>query len=184
LAKKILYLIAGAVGIILGIMALFDGTIAILLSGIMFLIYGAGDLVQWIGGRKSGTSSIWQLLGAILSFVLGGCMLLGNLSAQTFSAAILVLFFAIWLMTSGVFEILGAVMYRKAMTSEDLGVQAPGSKTAIVSGGIMIGVGLLVLISPNFAAFTVHIWIAVGLMISGVRLIASARSVGELEEAN
>ncbi len=184
MAKKILYLIAGAVGILLGIMALIDTELAVILCGIMFAVYGFGDLLRWISGRKSGISTIWELLGAILSFVLSGFVLAGNMATREFSGVILVLFFSIWLMTSGVFEILGAVMYRRAMTSEDLGVQAPGSRTTIVSGGIMIGVGILTLIIPKFAVFTVHIWIAVGLILSGARLIAEARSVGELEEAN
>lgn len=179
--KKILYLLAGAVVIILGVLAVFYEEIALVICSVMFFIYGFADLTKWIAGRETGTSSIWTLLGALLSFALGACNLLGNVSSIEFSVSLVVVLLSLWLISSGVFEILGAIMYRRAMTSADLGVCAPGSKTAIVSGAIMIVVGLLALIIPEFALFTVHLWISAGMFIAGARLIGAARAVGELE---
>ena len=180
--KKILYLIAGVGVIILGILALLIGEFSLLMCGVMLLIYGVADLVKWRSGLKNGTASIWTLLGSLISFALGICILIGNVSTAQFTTTVMVVFFSLWLMVSGVFEILGAIMYRKAMTSADLGVMAPGSKTSIVSGIIMIGVGLLALIIPLVAVFTMHIWVSVGLILAGVRLITEARAAGELEE--
>ena len=70
------------------------------------------------------------------------------------------------------------------MTTADLGVQAPGSAAAMVMGTVMIAVGILGLIFPMFAGFTVRIWIVCELIVSGVRLIWMARTAGELEESN
>ena len=179
--KKILYLIGGVAVIVLGVLSLFDRNLTMLLCGIMFVVYGAGDLLRWIEGRKTGTSSFWMLFGAAISFVFGACIFIGNTHVIELSGVVVVVIFSLWLMASGVFEILGAIMYRKAMTSADLGVQAPGSVTSMVSGGIMIAVGLLSVIIPMFAMVTAHIWISVGLIIAGVRLIAEARTSGELE---
>ena len=179
--KKILYLAAGAVVILLGILAVIDENIVLLLCSVMFFIYGFSDLMRWAEGRKSGTASIWTLLGALFSFGLGAFNLIGNIGSIQFSVSLIAILLSLWLMISGVFEILGAIMYRRAMRSVDLGVQAPGSMTSIVAGGIMIGVGLLALLVPEAAIFTVHFWVAVGLFIVGARLIAMARAAGELE---
>ncbi len=179
--KKILYLMAGIVAIILGVLAFFDADLALLLCSIVLFFYGGSDLMRWFEGRKSGTSSLWTLFGAIMSLVLGLGILISN-SAMEISTGMLLLVFALWLIAMGVFEILGAIMYRKAMTSTELGVQAPGSVTSIVAGGIMILVGLLSLIVPVFAVITGHIWIVAGLILTGVRMISMARSSGELEE--
>ena len=180
--KKILYLAAGAAIIILGILTVIDEEMTLLLCSIMFFVYGFADLMRWKEGRKIGTSSRWTLFGALFSLVLGACILIGDISAIQFSVSFMVVIFSMWLMISGVFEILGVIMYRRAMTSADLGIQAPGSMTAMISGGIMIGVGLLALIVPAFALFAVHLWISAGLIIVGARLIAEARTAGELEE--
>ncbi len=179
--KKYLYLLAGIIVIIFGILTIFDVDLALLLCGIMLLVYGFSDLLQWIERRRSGTASLWTLFGAILSFILGICILVGNASSIEFSASVIIIIFSLWLIVIGGFEILGAIMYRKAMTSADLGVQAPGSVTSIVSGCIMIVVGLLALIIPIFAIITARIWITIGLILTGVRLITQARSIGELE---
>ncbi len=182
--KKILYLIAGVGVIILGILTIFDADLALLLCSIMLFVYGFSDFTRWLEGRKSGTSSLWTLLGALLSFILGGCILIGNTDSVEMSASLLIIIFSVWLMASGVFEILGAIMYRKAMTSADLGVQAPGSRTTIVAGSIMILVGLLALLVPMFAIVTSRIWITIGLILAGLRLITQARATGELEDNN
>ena len=184
MGKKILYLVAGVVVITLGVLTIFDLDLVLLSCGIMLFVYGFSYLMQWIAGRRSGTSSLWTLFCAALSFILGCGIFIGSVSSLTFSTAVITAIFALWLIAVGVFEILGAIMYRKAMTSADLGVYAPGSKTSIISGGIMILVGLLALLIPIFAMVTAHIWIVMGLILTGVRLITQARTAGELEEIN
>ncbi len=181
--KKILYLIGGAVCIALGVLTIFYIDLALLLCCVALFVYGFSDLMRWHERRKTGTASLWTLLSGSLSIIFGLCILIGN-NFLEFATSQLILFFSLWLIAAGVFEILGAVMYRKAMTSADLGVQAPGSVTSLIAGGIMILVGLLALFVPMFAIVTAHIWIVMGLILTGVHLIAMARSVGELEGNN
>ncbi len=178
--KKIMYLATGTISIILGILTIFYPDLALLLCSFALFIYGFSDLMRWLERRKSGTASLWTLLAAGLSLLLGICILIGSESLE-FAASQIVLFFSLWLIASGAFEILGAVMYRRAMTSADLGVMAPGSRTAIAAGILMILVGLLSLLIPVFAEVTIHIWIVMGLILAGIHLIMTARSVGELE---
>ncbi len=178
--KKTLYMIGGIISIILGILTLLYADIAIFLCGGVLLVYGISGLMKWFDGRKSGTSNMWILLGAFLSIIFSICIFISNTSME-FAAAHLLVLFSIWLILVGGFEVLGAIMYRKAMTSADLGTMAPGSTTSLISGGIMIFVGLLGLFVPMIAIITAHIWITVGLLFTGIRLIMMARSAGELE---
>ncbi len=180
--KKILYMVGGIISIALGILTILYTDLTIFLCGAVLLVYGISAFMKWFEGRRSGTSSLWTLLGASLSTILSLCILIGNRFLE-FAAAQLVLLFSVWLIIAGGFEILGAIMYRKAMTSADLGVQAPGSITSLVSGGIMVLVGLLALFIPMIAIVTAHLWITIGLIFTGIRLIMMARSAGELEES-
>ena len=75
-------------------------------------------------------------------------------------------------------------MYRKAMTTADLGVQAPGSVSAMVLGIAMAAVGILGLINPVVAVITAGIWIVAALILSGIRMIWIARSAGVLGESS
>ncbi len=178
--KKLLYMFGGVVSIILGILTIFYEELALFLCSAVLLVYGISGMMKWLEGRKSGTSSLWTFLGAALSIIFSICILIGN-NTMEFAAAQLVLLFSLWLIVIGGFEVLGAIMYRKAMTSADLGVQAPGSLTSLISGGIMIIIGILALFIPMFAILTAHIWITMGLILTGIRLFMMARSAGELE---
>ncbi len=178
--KKILYMAGGIISVILGILAIFHAELALYLFSAVLMVYGISGLMKWFEGRKSGTSSIWTLLGASLSIMLSICLLIGN-NFTDFAATQIVLLFSLWLIIIGGFEILGAIMYRKAMTSVDLGVQAPGSVTSLILGSVMTIVGFLALFVPMIAIVTAHIWITTGLIFTGIRLIMMARSSGELE---
>ncbi len=179
--KKILYMAGGIGCIILGILTFFYPDLSLLLCGVVLIVYGITALMRWSDGRKSGTSSFWTLLAAALSLIFGICIFLSN-SSLLFATTNVILLFFLWLIAAGAFEILGAIMYRKAMTSAELGVQAPGSKSSLIAGGIMIVVGLLAILVPMFAVVAAYFWVVAGLVLTGVRMIMMARSAGELEE--
>ncbi len=181
--KKVLFIILGVAAIILGILCFFEPMLAALLCGIGLAIYGIGSLAHWFELRKAGASSVWGLLGAIISIALGGFILFGN-QIGLFATTILLLVVSLWLMAEGVFEIISAVMYRKAMTTVDFGVQAPGSMVSMVLGIFMICFGFIGLIFPVVAEVSLWIWIVLELIISGVRLLMQARAAGLLEESN
>ena len=179
--KKVLYLLLGIAAIILGILCIIRPELTALLCGIGLFIYGIGEIFHWRERRKAGAASIWALLGAVIPFAFGLLILLGTQTGE-FAALFLLLCVSIWLMAQGVMEIIGAVMYRKAMTSVDLGVQAPGSIASFVLGIVMTACGVLGVISPAFAEITVWLWIVLELFITGVRLIRMYGSTGVLDE--
>ena len=181
--KKILYICIGAVSIVLGILCIFNRELAIMLSGIGLILYGLGSFFHWKERRKAGAASIWAGAGTFVAFAFGVFVLIGS---RLGNAAIqfLLISLSIWLIAEGVLEILGAVMYRKAMTTADLGVQAPGSVSAMVLGIAMAAVGILGLIYPVVAVITAGIWIVAALILSGIRMIWIARSAGVLGESS
>jgi uncharacterized membrane protein HdeD (DUF308 family) len=183
MGKKVLYLILGAALIAMAVLSLTVDGAAYLFCGIGLLLFGAGKMVNWGMRRKSGTASLWELILGIIAFSGGVLMLFGN-QIGDFALINLLIILSIYLMVIGVFEILGAIMYRKAMTTADLGVQAPGSVSSMVIGVIMIVVGVLGIIFPIFASVVVGLMMVGGMLVMGIKLIWMARSAGVLEASD
>ncbi len=181
--KKTLVVVIGAASILLGIFCIFDRKAAAILCGIGLILYGAGSLFHWRERKKAGAAGNWAMAVMIVSIMFGVFILIGS-RFEMFAGRVLLISLSIWLAAEGILEILGAIMYRKAMTTADLGVQAPGSLSSMILGAIMIGVGILGIIFPVIAEFFVWIWIVCELILTGIRLIWSARSAGILEESN
>lgn len=181
--KRILYICIGAVAILLGIICIFDRKLPFVLCGAGLLLYAAGELFHWRERRKAGAAGVWAMAGMIVAAGFGVFILVGS-RFEEFALHFLLVSLSIWLIAEGALEILGAIMYRKAMTSVDLGVQAPGSVSSMVLGTIMAVVGVLGLIFPVFAEYAVGIWIVTELILSGVRMIWMARTAGTLEESS
>ena len=180
--KKILFIILGAAAIVLGICSAFDRRLAVILAGIGLFLYGVSGLFRWLERRKAGAAGGWALLGACVAIAFGIFILAGGKIGNS-AARFILISLSIWLMAEGVLEFLGAIMYRKAMTTADLGVQAPGSAASMVLGVVMVAVGIFGLIFPLFAEYAAWIWIVAELIVTGIRLICLARSAGELAEA-
>ncbi len=181
--KRILYLLLGVAAILLGIVCIFDRKLPVILCGIGLILYGAGGFFHWGERRKAGAAGIWVLIGMLVAIGFGILILIGN-QAGEHAARFLLVSLSIWLMAEGVLEFLGAIMYRKAMTTADLGVQAPGSVSSMVLGVAMVAVGILALIFPVFAEYAAWIWIVGALILSGIRLIWFSRAAGVLEESD
>lgn len=183
LFKKVLFNIIGSVSVILGVYCIFDRKMAIVLCGIGLLLYGLGSFMRWGERKKAGAAGRWALSAAIVSITFGVFILIGS-RLGLFAERILLISISVWLIAEGILEILGAVMYRKAMTTEDLGVIAPGSVSSIVLGGVMAALGVLGLIFPIVAQFFVWIWIVCVMILSGIRMIWTSRAAGFLGESN
>ena len=177
--KKILLFLCGIILIIFGIQVLLNWSMRIYFCGIALIIYGGGSLVMWFDHKKSGTASRWSFWIAVASIISGIAIFVGG-SLDLVTVGFVMLIFGIWLIVSGVLEIIGAVIYRKAMTTIELGVQAPGSMMSIIFGGIMIGVGVLVVLMPVFALLVTTIILAVAMIVGGVRMILGAFSTGSI----
>lgn len=180
--KKILFVILGAASIVLGIICIFNDQLPYILCGIGLILYACVEFFNWRERRKAGAAGVWALLGMLVTIAFGTAIIIGSKFGD-FALRFVLILFSIWLIAEGGLEITGAVMYRKAMTSVDLGVQAPGALSSLVLGIIMAAVGVLGLIFPVFAETAVLILIVVELILSGVRLIWMARTAGDLEES-
>lgn len=183
LNKRILYLCIGVIAIVLGIICIFDRQLPVILCGVGLILYSAGEFLHWRERKKAGAAGVWALAGMFVAAAFGIFMLIGS-ALEDFALHFLLISLSVWLIAEGALEILGAVMYRKAMTSVDLGVQAPGSVSSMVLGTVMAVVGVLGLIFPAFAEYAVGIWIVAELIVSGVRMIWMARTAGVLEESS
>ena len=181
--KKILYAVIGLISIVLGIVCIFDDRMTVILCGIALLLYGAGSLLHWRERHKAGAAGNWALLAGVVAVAFGVSILIGS-RLEIFAERFLTLSLSIWLIAEAVMEILGAIMYRKAMTTIDLGVWAPGSVSSIVLGIVMAVVGVLGLIFPVVAEYLIWIWIVCVLILTGIRLIWEARSAGILEASS
>ena len=181
--KKILFTIIGVICIVLGILCIFFDELPVFLCGVGLVLYGIVQFFHWRERKKVGAAGFWAFLGMALALAVGVIILIES-RPGSFALRFLLIMLSIWLIAEGGLEILGAIMYRKAMTSADLGVQAPGSAASMVLGSIMVIVGILGLVFPLFAEVAVLILIVAELILSGVRMIWLARTAGDLEESD
>ncbi len=173
----------GAFMIFIGILTLTVHDLTLVLCGIGVLLYGVGSIVNWISMRRCGAAGIFGLIVACLSVVFGIFIFIGD-NLGEFALRYVILVFSIYLMGSGVLDVIGAVMYRKAMTSVDLGVQAPGSIPSMVGGAVMVAIGVLAILFPIFGLFVGGLVIVVGMFVIGARFIWMARTVDVLEASD
>ena len=177
--RKLLLCVIGIVMIGLGILGLLDVEYMIWVSGIGVAFYGLGGLINYLERRKLGLAKGITLANSITAMSAGAAIIIGG-QLGFFAARIIILILALWLIAAGILEIIGAVMFRRAMTSADLGVQAPGSIASLVLGIVMIVAGGVAILHPIFAIMTAGIVIAIALIVSGVRMIVSSVYSGVL----
>ena len=178
-AKKIAQLVLGLVLVGLGVLAIIQGWMLLLLLSLAVIIYGVGALLTWFSRRKTGTRSGWSLAIALSSIGAGIGLLLGNTLGEV-AIGIVLIILSIWLMAAGVLEVIGAIMYRKAMTTSELGVQAPGSVQSLVLGIAMIVAGLLCLFAPLVIIGIASIFFVIAMFVAGARLIVASFSADAL----
>lgn len=178
-AKKLAQLILGLVLIGLGVLSILVDNLLLLLISLSVIIYGIGTLLTWLSRRKTGTGSGWSLAIALSSIGAGIGLLLGSTFGE-FALGIVLIILAIWLMAAGVLEVIGAIMYRKAMTTADLGVQAPGSMQSLVFGVAMVVAGLLCLIAPVVIVGLAFVFFVIAMFVAGARLVVASFSADAL----
>lgn len=178
-AKKIAQLVLGLVLVGLGVLAIIQDWMLLLLLSLAVIIYGVGALLTWFSRRKTGTRSGWSLAIALSSIGAGIGLLLGNTLGEV-AIGIVLIILSIWLMAAGVLEVIGAIMYRKAMTTSELGVQAPGSIQSLVLGIAMIVAGLLCLFAPLVIIGIASIFFVIAMFVAGARLIVASFSADAL----
>ncbi|MBQ1548603.1 MAG: hypothetical protein IIZ61_09445 [Lachnospiraceae bacterium] len=173
LKKRTLLWIIGLLLCFLGILSAFFEELMIAMSGLGVFGYGVGMLVNWTGRRKTGTGGNLLLAGSIVGMACGVLILVGG-QFSVFAGTIVLFVLAAWFIAVGILEIIAAVIYRKAMTSIELGVMAPGSISSFVTGIIMVSAGAIFAFNPFFADILIRIMVCLLTVLIGVRLILSA----------
>ena len=165
-------MVFGIVLCVLGVSLFIRTEVLFFLCGAGIIAYGVGRMIEWVRRRKTGTSERWALISGIAAVAVGIAAFVGG-NLGVLAVYIVVLIISIWISVAGVIEILGAIMYRKAMTTIELGTRAPGSFASIVLGVGMTGIGVLGIIEPTFAVYAVGIMLAIGLIVRGLKYILS-----------
>lgn len=170
--SKIALVVIGAVMVLIGIGTFISPANLPLASGIGVILYGIGAILNWREKRKVGFAKKTSLASAIITIFVG-IGILASKDTEIVAVNLIVFILALWLIVTGVLEIIGAVIFIKAMTTADLGVQAPGATTSIILGAFLIVAGVVSIFRPLLAAITGGILISIILVLTGIRMIVS-----------
>ena len=176
---RIALMAIGLIMVIIGVGTFISPNNLPLAGGVGVILYGIGAILNWREKRKSGFAKKTTLASAIIAMLVGLGILVGGQSG-IMALSFMMIVLALWLIVAGVLEIIGAVIFRKAMTTADLGVQAPGSISSMVLGIVLILAGLFSFAEPLSAAITAGILISIMLIITGIRIIVSGIYAGIL----
>lgn len=163
-STKWFMLLSGIPIVILGVTMLFTplkNLIALaIFIGISMLISGISEIFAFCGEEKYFRSS-WMLIGGILTTLFGIWTIFGRGSAVL--AAIMPFVFAVWVMSSGVTRIAGAISFRS---------QGYGQWGLILAFGIIgTALGFMLLFSPLLSSIIVAYAIAAMLIVHGLNNI-------------
>lgn len=152
----------GVLAMLFGIMAilwpLMAFTVLAIFFGAYFLVDGVFALVAAFLGR--GSEPWWALLlEGLVGIIIGGLLLIN----PGFADEVLLIVIACWFIVTGIFEIVAAIMLRKAIV---------GEFWLVLSGILSVVFGVLALIRPVVAAITIAWLIGIYSIFFGAMLIA------------
>jgi uncharacterized membrane protein HdeD (DUF308 family) len=166
------FLIQGIIMIILGVAAILLPQIATLASAIfvgwLFIIGGIVRLVATFSSRKA-PGFWWSIIIGILAIVLGFIIVANPIEGVlTLTMALIILF-----LIEGVFQIIAAFEFRKAMASSWAWL--------IISGIIDIVLAVLIFAGwPGTAAWAIGLLVGINLLFAGIALTMTAMAAKEL----
>jgi uncharacterized membrane protein HdeD (DUF308 family) len=156
-------ILRGVLGIAFGAFAILLPAAAfaviILVFGAYALVDGAFNIVAALRGAR-GEREWWALLLSGMVGVLAG---LAAFAAPALTALVMLYVIAGWAILTGVLEITAAVRLRRQLTGEAL---------MMLSGGLSIAFGVLVMVAPMAGALAVVLLIGAYAFSSGVVLVA------------
>lgn len=163
---KVITIILGSMIIIGGVYCLFVPGATFLtlgwLVGISLVIAGINAIMAYVAKRKIGTTTVWDLLGGILTLLLG-ILVLANIFAQLLTDAMLIYLFATGIMLAGIFRIVASTRLKK------LGLSWVWM---LVVGVLTVLVGLYSLFHPILTAISLGYLIGFWVIASGINLLS------------
>lgn len=133
---------------------------SVLVAGIGVYLLADGALATYSGWRLRGEDKDWWV--AALEGLLGVGLGVATLAYPDVSAALLVLFVALWCLLTGAFEIILAIRIRKEIEDE---------WQLAFAGIISIALGALMLFQPNAGAISIAWWIGFYAFFFGLLMI-------------
>ena len=171
---RVLWFLAGIAEIIFGIYCVVNPGLAVisiaLWLGIAILIHGISSIIHYCSSMQGQLGATWYLVDGILSTILGIFMLFTQ--ASVVLAAVLPLFFAIFLICKGIFA---------AISSVDI-KHLGGSRWGLVFivGLLVLILGILSFIQPVVGAFTIGLLLGLFLIFMGVLTLCQWYVVGRI----
>jgi len=162
-AMKWIGVILGILMVILGLYGAFH-PVAFFASlgwliGFAVLASGFDGFGAWWAGRKTGGTSGWDLLLAVLSIVFG-ILLITNVGLRILTDEVLLVLFSVWIAASGVLRIFHAVKDKPKLW---------GLLAAL--GAALIILALVSLVHPLITALSIGMCVAFNFMFQGINMI-------------
>lgn len=156
-------IIRGALAIAFAVLVLIWPQLTVATLVILFAIFivldGITEIFQWFTHRGSSNRySAWLLVAGIIS-VIGGIL---AMIWPNVTALILTMFIGWWALAIGVVQVVAAVVLRKAFSLWWLG---------LVSGGLSLILGLILVIFPGAGIMGFLIMLAIFVALFGVVLV-------------
>ncbi len=168
------------VSIILGILLVLAGMFMVVtpgatyasmswVIGFLLILVGVNELAQYFAAGKTGKRSTWELVGGILSLVLGALVLF-NPMLGIFVELSMTYAFDIWLIIGGILRIARAFEMRKTKEKNWGWVLTMAILSVVVGVYALFHIGTLML--------AIGIMVGVSVMMSGFNLIAGSSMMG------
>ncbi len=163
-----------ALSIIAGILLILGGFFCMLYPGITFLaavwiisilllVAGIMMIVNYFTGKKDGTSSVWDIVGGIVTILLAIIIIFSRF-VQFLTDILVVYMFCAALLVGGILAIVGAVKSRK--------IAGSGWGWRLAFGILMVLLGVASFFTPFADALALGWLIAFMIIFQGVNLIA------------
>lgn len=167
--------------IFFGILMLFGGFYCLFTPGLTYLAIGwivgfsilfdaIANLFTWNAKRKAGLADGWSLAGAILSCVFG-ILILSSAALQLAIDAVLLYFVAFWLIARGVIRMVASVELQRAQKAAPESSFSKKWGWVMVSGILLVLLGILAFFNPLVLAFTVGIMVGWCIIFAGFNLL-------------
>ena len=170
--------------ILLGIVMIICGTYCLISPGLTFLAIGwivgfcmivdaVGNIATWNARKKLGIADGWTLFAAILSLCFGIIVIASN--AVQFTVNIFIAYMAAaWVLWIGILRLArSAKMHhiRKELGNESI---AKHWWLVMISGILLILIGILGLMNPAVAAIVIGTQIGIDILFAGANMIVAA----------
>jgi uncharacterized membrane protein HdeD (DUF308 family) len=169
----LLFLLRGVAAILFGVLSLFwpevSLTTLVLLYGAFVLVDGVSALVAGFLGKTVARSRWWLLVVGLLGILAGVVTFVW----PGMTTLILLYFVAGWAVSTGVFQIVGAIRVRKEIDNEWL---------LIVNGALCVLFGVALFVMPGAGALALIWMIAAWAILYGILMIGFALRVRQFRD--